>query len=220
MPLGASCLALVACTGGASDASVPDAKAPHDSPVTVLMDRIPCVDDVPQLASGLTLNQEFDYVADRLGVEVLSSVGELCASAEDVPLCRGAAERNALGSFRHLLTTRGNTVQQWDGGVARAILMPIDGIAEVAWIASAFDYFVGCDAEVTEDGDLYILRNVEARYGCANAQAYVTVVVNQAGGVYEVETMSTNTGVCEAAAGTGIAGAIPMALPPPPVPAI
>jgi hypothetical protein len=215
--LGAGWLLLGACSGGAQDQSLADA-AIRDAGSAREGERIPCRDGVPDLVPSFTLNQEFDYVADRLGSEVLSSVGKLCANADDQAHCLGAAQRGSVGSFRHLLTTRGNSVQQWDTGSAHGILMPLDSVAEVAWLAGSLDYFVGCDVEVVRDADLYVLRGAEARYGCANAQAYVTLVVNSVGGVFEVENMPLNTFVCESVPVPSPSGMLPLPEPTPPPP--
>jgi hypothetical protein len=154
------------------------------------------VDGDHRLASTFRLMREVDYLADRRGDEVLSEIGTACDGARDKDLCEAAIASNSFPGARHLLTTEGDKILQWDGNSALNLLGPIDSIGEAIWLSEAFDYSLDCESRITVAERLFIVQDAYAHWGCLEPQALVTIVVSSHGGVTEVETEGLNSTSC------------------------
>jgi hypothetical protein len=99
-----------------------------------------------ELASGFALERDVDYVADRnADGDVLSEVGEPCASADDRAQCLSAYElgmSNLVG--RHLLTTESDIVRLWQNPAVLMLFGEIDTPHEALWLVSTSDYATPC----------------------------------------------------------------------------
>jgi hypothetical protein len=158
-------LALTACGSVSgppvppSAAATPAAAATHDVDAATPV-RPECSGEGRGLAAGFTLTQPVDYVATRWSgckdtngcpVDVLSSAGEPCATASDVPACRKALARP--GHFAHLATTQGDTVRTWNDEQMLELLGPIDTIAEAIWLVRSKGFGDPCDVTIREEAD-------------------------------------------------------------------
>ena len=203
----ASVLATQGCAAqGESEASQSDAGAmqmrqpgtnqPDARPTQI--DQPWCVDgSVANLASGLTLAREVDYVADRGPIEVLSQRGTACGTARDAAACRA---RIAAASTlqRNLLTTEGDDVRIWLVDAAPELLGAIDSPEEALWIAAASDYVIGCNSKVSRVEKRYVIDNALRTGGMCQFDLDVraTIAVDEAGQIEELSTVNLPAGPC------------------------
>jgi hypothetical protein len=210
----------IGCQGGGSGGSEAGGGAGTTAASAVPLEsaKLPgCETGEPNLIEGFTLGREVDYIADRWGDEVLSARGVPCSGALDPALCQGKLDAAGNQFFRNLLTTKGDEVRIWEGPAAVSLFGGIDTVSEAAWLASAFEYHVPCNAMFVRVFDVYVIDGVEGRFGCIDTQALVTLSISPAGDVSELSFAFVEGAVCEPdPMSLGFAGGIPVPPSPPP----
>jgi hypothetical protein len=113
--------------------------------------------NVWRLASHFRLTRDVDYIADRIGNEIISESGKACVRASDRAQCEAALALaqddpsmfKAIG--HHLVTIEGDSVRLWFPP-ALSLLGEIDTTAEAIWLAFGQGFDVPCDSAVYDTG--------------------------------------------------------------------
>jgi hypothetical protein len=143
-----------------------------------------------RLAPHFHLARDVDYVADRIGTEVISESGKACASASDQEDCKAqlatlpGEEETLLG--HHLVTIEGSSVRLWNPQSALVVFGDIDTPAEAIWLVVTGGHNVDCGAAIYDTGhDGFGIAASFADMTCTGGRANVNVQVNARGVVAE-----------------------------------
>jgi rubrerythrin len=154
--------------------------APTVAPPAAVRDALTCLDGAIQLAPGLTLVREFDYVADRVGVTVVSSMGQECGHATAPDACR-AAVAAARSDVRNLLTIEGDSVRIWQGEAALQLFGELDTPEEAVYRLLVAGYQVPCSAAAHAEANGFRIEGVLLPGNCATKTQRLKIVVTRDG---------------------------------------
>lgn len=158
--------------------------------------------NVWRVAKHFDLARDVDYLADRIGTQVISESGEPCASASDPAECKLDLQTlpdpqtfDVLG--HHLVTIEGDSVRLWSLSSVLALLGQIDTPAEAIWLAVASGYDVECGAAVFDTGhDGFGIEAVRPDMSCADGLTSLTVQVSANGEVAEGDAVLVAGSAC------------------------